>query len=63
VLVPTIEFTVRPTGAVPPTPWILLRAHTRAVSGSWVDEQLDAWATDGSYLGSASQLRVVMDGR
>ncbi|MBT2383954.1 thioesterase family protein [Streptomyces sp. ISL-11] len=61
-LVPTVELTVRPSEnlARAASPWILLRARTRAASADgWVDEQIDAWGPDGSHLGSAQQLRVV----
>ncbi|MEU5798745.1 thioesterase family protein [Streptomyces sp. NPDC047813] len=61
-VVPTVELTVRPApglaGAA--SPWILLRATTRAAGpDGWVDEQVDAWSVDGTHLGSAHQLRVV----
>jgi Thioesterase-like superfamily len=61
-LVPTVELTVRPSVnlAKASSPWILLRATTRAASADgWVDEQIDAWGPDGTHLGSAQQLRVV----
>jgi hypothetical protein len=63
VLVPTVELTVRPTDALPRarSPWILVRARTRAASvDGWVDEELDAWTPDGAHVASGQQLRVVV---
>ena len=65
VLVPTVELTVRPGAglAKASSPWILLRARTLAASaGGWINEQIDAWDPDGTYLGAAHQLRVVRAG-
>lgn len=61
VLIPTIELSVWPAAGLSTasSPWILLRARTRSASEGWVDEQLDAWAPDGRYLGSGHQLRLV----
>lgn len=64
VLVPTIELTVRPGPGLSQvtSPWILLRARTRAASaGGWVDEQIDAWDQNGIQLGTAHQLRIVRE--
>lgn len=60
VLIPTIELSVWPAAGVATasSPWILLRARTRSASGGWIDEQLDAWARDGDYLGAGHQLRL-----
>jgi acyl-CoA thioesterase len=61
VVIPTIELSVWPAAGVvaASSPWILLRARTRSASEEWIDEQLDAWAPDGTYLGSGHQLRLV----
>lgn len=61
-MVPTVEFTVRPSTNLlaVSSPWVLVRARTRAASaGGWTSEQIDTWGPDGSYLGSADQLRIV----
>ncbi|RAY12320.1 thioesterase family protein [Actinomadura craniellae] len=61
VLVPTVEFTVRPGDALATaaSPWVLLRARTRAAGpDGWNEEEIDAWGPDGAHLGSARQLRV-----
>lgn len=62
--IPTLTFTVTPgiglAGAA--EPWILLRARTDACrSDGWLLERIDAWAPDGIHLGSAEQLRIVMN--
>lgn len=64
VLIPTVELAVHPARVLSraASPWVLLRAATRAVSGGWVDEQIDAWDRDGRYLGSGHQLRLVTAG-
>jgi hypothetical protein len=61
-LVPTVELTVRPGVALAgaASPWVLLRARTRAASpDGWNDEEIQAWGPDGRYLGSGQQLRLV----
>jgi hypothetical protein len=61
-LVPTLELTVRPSHdlAAATSPWVLLRARTTAAdAGGWNEERIDAWGADGTYLGSAHQLRVI----
>ena len=61
VAIPTIELSVRPTGAIGErSPWVLLRSTTRSVHGGWVDESIDAWSIDGAHLATATQLRLVM---
>lgn len=63
-MVPTVEFAVRPSTNLQAasSPWVLVRARTRAASaGGWTSEQIEAWAPDGRYLGSADQLRVVRE--
>jgi acyl-CoA thioesterase len=64
VALPTVTFTVTPGSglAQASSPWILLRARTdsRRRDG-WLLERLDAWAPEGAHLGSAEQLRVVMN--
>jgi hypothetical protein len=60
--VPTVEFSVRPTGVTPPepSPWVLIRAETRQIgTGGWLDEHIDAWSPDGTHIASAQQLRVL----
>jgi hypothetical protein len=63
-LIPTIELSVHPAAGLTRarSPWVLLRAATVASSGGWVDEALDAWDVEGTYLGSARQLRLVIGG-
>jgi hypothetical protein len=65
VLIPTVEFTVRPAAALAKaaSPWVLLRARTVAAgSDGWNEEQVQAWDLDGGYLGSAQQLRMTRAG-
>lgn len=60
---PTVELSVHPSVALAraSSPWVLLRARTRlAEPGGWFSEQLDAWGPDGTHLGSAQQLRLLM---
>nr|MCU0261384.1 thioesterase family protein [Ilumatobacteraceae bacterium] len=61
-MIPTVELSVQPSdllGEVE-SPWILLHARTTAITaGHWVDERLEAWAPDGTHLGSGRQLRRV----
>ncbi|MGN9846461.1 thioesterase family protein [Nonomuraea sp. H19] len=63
VLLPTVEFAVRPAAAGlkrAASPWVLLRARThQAGADGWVDEGIDAWGPDGDHLGSARQTRLV----
>lgn len=64
-LIPTVELTVRPAAmlAAASSPWLLLHARTHMASATgWVDEQIDAWGPDGTHLGSAHQLRLVVGG-
>jgi hypothetical protein len=64
-LAPTVELTVVPADGLvlARSPWVLLRAVTRAVTASgWIDEVIDAWSPDGTHLGSAHQLRVAIPG-
>ncbi|MFT3802585.1 MAG: thioesterase family protein [Burkholderiaceae bacterium] len=66
VAMPTLSLSVMPGCdlAAAASPWLLLRARTDACGrDGWLRERLDAWAPDGTYLGSGEQLRVVMDGR
>jgi hypothetical protein len=66
VPIPTVELTVRPADGLGHTtsPWVLLRATTLTANRSgWIDEHIDAWSPDGTYLGSAHQLRVILDGQ
>lgn len=62
--IPTIELTVRPGDGLAgnTSPWVLVRATTVATAGGWIDERLDGWATDGTHLGSAQQLRLLVAG-
>jgi hypothetical protein len=65
-LIPTVEFTVRPTDGLgrATSPWILVHAETNwASADGWVHERLDAWDPDGVHLGSADQLRTLTAGR
>ena len=60
--VPTVEYGVRPSGATVTdgSPWLLVKAVTRSVgTGGWLDEQLDAWSEDGTYIAAAQQFRVL----
>lgn len=60
--VPTVELTVRPSPGLADarSPWVLVRATTRAARGDgWVDEVIDVWGADGTHLAGAHQLRVV----
>ncbi|HEV3035596.1 MAG TPA: thioesterase family protein [Solirubrobacteraceae bacterium] len=61
IFVPTVELTVLPGPKLSEaeSPWILLHARTSACARGWAQEQIDAWGVDGSYLGSAQQLRVL----
>lgn len=64
VPMPTVTYTVTPGSglAQASSPWVLLYARTDACrSDGWIRERLEAWAPDGTHLGSAEQLRVVMD--
>lgn len=64
VALPTITFTVTPGSglAQATSPWILLRARTDTCRrDGWLLERLDAWSPNGKHIGSAEQLRVVMD--
>ncbi|MFT4099560.1 MAG: thioesterase family protein [Burkholderiaceae bacterium] len=66
VAMPTLSLSVMPGWglAAAASPWLLLRASTDACGrDGWLRERLDAWAPDGTYLGSGEQLRVVMDGK
>lgn len=60
-LIPTVELSIRLSDGVPavPSPWVLLQATTTAVDSSGLlQERVDAWARDGTYLGTATQLRL-----
>ena len=63
VMVPTVELTARPGVGIASSssPWVLLRATSDAVAADgWVNERIDAWGPDGTHLGGAHQLRVVV---
>jgi len=65
MLVPTVEFTVRPAAGLAEagSPWVLLKARTRAASlDGWNEEEIQAWGLNGEYLGSAQQLRMIRVG-
>lgn len=65
VLIPTVEFTVRPAAALDKaaSPWVLLSARTLAAEADgWNTEQIRAWSLGGAYLGSAQQLRMTRAG-
>jgi hypothetical protein len=68
--IPTVELTVRPATPLvvggrdgrAASPWVLLHAETRvATPDGWIEEHTDTWGPDGTYLGSAQQLRIVRD--
>lgn len=63
VVVPTLEYSVRFGAAAhrAASPWVLLRASTRAAGDGWIDEQIDAWSPDGHHLASATQVRLVRE--
>ena len=61
--VPTIELGVHLAPAVrsATSPWILLRARTDlAGADGWCSERLEAWGPDGSFYGTATQLRLTL---
>lgn len=63
-LIPTVELAVRPSDSLDiapiTSPWVLLHAVTRTASPTgWVEENIDAWSIDGTYLGTAQQLRLI----
>ena len=61
--IPTLAFSVTPGSGLGKTssPWLLLSARTQACAADgWLLERMDAWAPDGSHLGSGEQLRLVM---
>jgi acyl-CoA thioesterase len=61
--VPTVELGVQlsPAVAAAISPWVLLRSRTElAGDDGWCSERLDAWAPDGTHLGMAHQLRLVL---
>lgn len=63
--IPSVTFTVTPGSGLKDvaSPWVLLRARTDACGADgWLLERMDAWSEDGAHLGSAEQLRFVMDG-
>lgn len=62
-LVPTVELSIHLAGGGGGgSPWVLLRARTRALDSSGLlDEQVDAWGADGTYLGTAHQLRLLQE--
>lgn len=58
-LVPTVELSIRLGAGVATSPWVLLRARTEVLDSSGLlDERVDAWAADGTYLATAHQLRL-----
>jgi hypothetical protein len=60
--IPTVVLTANVGHRATPaaSPWVLLHARTRwADTDAWLEEQIEAWAPDGTHLGSASQLRLV----
>lgn len=63
-LVPTVELSINfgdGVGAAA-SPWVLLAARTRVLNSSGLlDEHVDAWAADGTYLGTAHQLRLARE--
>jgi len=62
--IPTVTLTVTPGSglAQATSPWVLLRARTNACRrDGWLLERLDAWTPDGVHIGSAEQLRIVLD--
>lgn len=63
IAMPTVTFTVTPGSGIAKatSPWVLLRARTDMCRHGWLLERLDCWTPDGEHLGSAEQLRVVMD--
>lgn len=63
-LIPTVELSIHFAGNIgtASSPWVLLRAKTRAIdSGGVLTEQVDAWGADGTYLGTAHQLRLARE--
>lgn len=63
-LIPTVELSVDLGGGLGTavSPWVLLRARSRAMDNAGVlNEQVDAWGEDGTYLGTAHQLRLARE--
>jgi hypothetical protein len=62
-LVPTVELSIHLAGAgAAGSPWVLLRARSRVLDSSGLlDEWVDAWDADGTYLGTAHQLRLIRE--
>ncbi len=64
-LVPSVELSIHLGGGAgvgAGSPWVLLRARTRTLDSSGLlDERVDAWGADGTYLGTAHQLRLVRE--
>ncbi|VVE00759.1 hypothetical protein PCO31110_02136 [Pandoraea communis] len=61
---PTVMFSDTPGSqlAHAVSPWVLLRARTDVCrSDGWLLERLNAWTPDGAHIGSAEQLRVMLD--
>lgn len=62
-LVPTVELSVHLAGgARAASPWVLVHATTRTLDSSGLlDERVDVWGADGTYLATAHQLRLVRE--
>jgi hypothetical protein len=61
--VPTIELGVQLGSAVrtAASPWVLVRCRTDVgAEDGWCTDRLDAWGPDGTHLGSAHQVRLVL---
>jgi len=57
--VPTLDFSAHLTSNELTSPWVLVRSRTtRASSGGWVTELMDAWDPDRVHLATAQQLRL-----
>lgn len=60
--IPTVELAVRTSAGLEraESPWVLVRATTVSTHGNWIDERIDAWSPDGEHLGSANQMRLLV---
>lgn len=62
LVAPTVELAVTSGDGLASTtsPWVLVEARTPGLSADgWIDERIEAWAPDGTHLGSAQQLRLL----
>lgn len=62
--VPTVELSAHFSGGAAVSPWVLVEAHTTAVTaGGWVTETINVWGEDSAHLVEARQLRLVRPAR